>query len=80
MPAGLAMVAVFPIADRMPPWAPIGVGLVLFGASALLMVGIGTDTPFWTCALWILVGRIGFGLAMPRMNAGALGWAGGPAR
>ncbi len=76
MPAGLAMVVVFPIAgriaDRMPPWAPIGAGLVLFGVSALLMVGIGTDTPFWTFAMWILVGRIGFGLAMPSMNAGAL--------
>jgi MFS family permease len=70
------MVVVFPIAgriaDRMPPWAPIGVGLLLFGASALLMVGIGTDTPFWTFAIWILIGRIGFGLAMPSMNAGAL--------
>jgi predicted MFS family arabinose efflux permease len=76
MPAGLAMVLVFPIAgriaDRAPPWGPIGVGLLLFGASALLMVGIGTDTPFWTFALWILVGRVGFGLAMPSMNAGAL--------
>ncbi|WP_240790022.1 DHA2 family efflux MFS transporter permease subunit [Roseomonas sp. HF4] len=76
MPAGLAMVLVFPIAgrlaDRMPPWAPIGAGLLLFGWSAWLMGGVGTDTPFWTFALWILVGRVGFGLAMPSMNAGAL--------
>ena len=36
------------------------------------MTGIGTDTPFWTFALWILLGRVGFGLAMPSMNAGAL--------
>jgi DHA2 family multidrug resistance protein len=76
MPAGLAMVLVFPIAgrlaDRLPPYAPIGVGLLLFGSSMLLMTGVGTDTPFWTFALWILVGRIGFGLAMPSMNAGAL--------
>jgi MFS family permease len=76
MPAGLAMVLVFPIAgrlaDRFPPWGPIGTGLVLFGVSAALMVGVATDTPFWTLALWILVGRIGFGFAMPSMNAGAL--------
>lgn len=76
MPAGLAMVLVFPIAgrlaDRFQPWGPIGIGLVLFGLSAWLMTGVGTDTPFWTFALWILVGRIGFGLAMPSMNAGAL--------
>ena len=76
MPAGLAMVLVFPIAgriaDRVPPYGPIGVGLVPFGLSAWLMTGIGTDTAFWTLALWILVGRIGFGVAMPSMNAGAL--------
>lgn len=76
MPAGLAMVLVFPIAgriaDRVPPYGPIGVGLVLFGLSAWLMTRVGTDTAFWNLALWILVGRIGFGLAMPSMNAGAL--------
>ena len=76
MPAGLAMVLVFPVAgrlaDRLPPWAPIGVGLLLFGYSAWLITAVGTDTPFWTFAIWILVGRIGFGLAMPSMNAGAL--------
>lgn len=76
MPAGLAMVLVFPvggrIADRLPPDRPIGIGLVLFGLSAWLMTGVATDTAFWTFALWILVGRIGFGLAMPSMNAGAL--------
>lgn len=76
MPAGLAMVLVFPIggrlADRFPPWMPIGAGLLLFGTSSLLMHGIGTDTPFWTLAIWMLIGRIGFGFAMPSMNAGAL--------
>lgn len=76
MPAGLAMVVVFPIAgriaDRLPPAAPIGAGLVLFGVSMWLMAGVDTDLPFWTFAIWILVGRIGFGLAMPSMNAGAL--------
>jgi EmrB/QacA subfamily drug resistance transporter len=76
MPAGLAMVIVFPIAgrlaDRLPPYVPIGAGLLLFGISTWLMTGIGTDTPFWTFALWILLGRVGFGLAMPSMNAGAL--------
>lgn len=76
MPAGLAMVLVFPIAgrlaDRFAPWGPIGIGLLLFGVSAWLTTGVDTDTAFWTFALWILIGRIGFGLAMPSMNAGAL--------
>lgn len=76
MPAGLAMVVIFPIAgrlaDRFSPPAPITAGLLLFGVSMWLMSGVGTDTPFWTFAIWILVGRIGFGLAMPSMNAGGL--------
>ena len=76
MPAGLAMVVVFPIAgrlaDRFAPPAPITAGLLLFGVSMWLMAGVDTDLPFWTFAIWILVGRIGLGLAMPSMNAGAL--------
>ncbi len=76
MPAGLLMVIVFPIAgrlaDRVQPWQPISAGLLLLALSCWLLGGIGTDTPFWTLALWIMVGRIGLGLTMPSMNAGAL--------
>lgn len=76
MPAGLIMVVVFPIAgrlaDRLVPWQPIALGLVLFAWSTWLLRGVDTDVPFWTLALWILVGRIGLGLTMPSMNAGAL--------
>ena len=61
----LAMVLVFPIAgrlaDRLPPWLPIGIGLTLFALSTWLMTGVDTNTAFWTFAIWILVGRIGFG-------------------
>ncbi|MBK1660935.1 DHA2 family efflux MFS transporter permease subunit [Paracraurococcus ruber] len=76
MPAGLIMVVVFPIAgrlaDRMVPWQPMAAGLVLFAVSAWLLRGVDTDLPFWVLALWILVGRVGLGLTMPSMNAGAL--------
>ena len=76
MPAGLVMVVVFPIAgrlaDRVPVWQPIAAGLMLFAVSCWLLRGVHTDTPFWTLAIWILVGRVGLGLAMPSMNAGAL--------
>lgn len=76
MPAGLAMVVVFPmagrLADRFAPPAPITAGLLLFGASMWLMSGVDTDLPFWTFAIWVLIGRVGFGLAMPSMNAGGL--------
>ncbi|MDB5375024.1 MAG: Drug resistance transporter, EmrB/QacA subfamily, partial [Belnapia sp.] len=76
MPAGLILMVIFPIAgrlaDRVPVWQPIAAGLLLFATSCWLLRGVHTDTPFWTLALWILVGRVGLGLAMPSMNAGAL--------
>src|SRR3546814_9687269 len=30
------------------------------------------DTPFWTLALWVVLGRIGLGFILPALNAGAL--------
>ncbi|MFC7472934.1 DHA2 family efflux MFS transporter permease subunit [Dankookia sp. GCM10030260] len=76
MPAGLVLVVVFPIAgrlaDRLPAWQPIVAGLVLFAWSTWLLRGVDTDVPFWTLALWIMLGRVGLGLTMPSMNAGAL--------
>ncbi len=76
MPGGLAVAFVFLLAGRMadfiPPWIPVCLGLAIFAASSLLMGQVGTDTPFWTLALWILVGRIGLGLTMPNMNIGAM--------
>jgi len=76
MPAGLIMVVVFPIAgrlaDRLPAWQPMVAGMAIFALSCWLLRGVDTDVPFWTLALWILVGRIGLGLTMPSMNAGAL--------
>ncbi|WP_207537353.1 DHA2 family efflux MFS transporter permease subunit [Sabulicella rubraurantiaca] len=76
MPGGLVVAFVFLFAGRMadwlPPWIPICLGLAIFAASSALMGGVGTDTPFWTLAFWILLGRIGLGLAMPNMNVGAM--------
>ncbi|MBY0338708.1 MAG: multidrug efflux MFS transporter [Acetobacteraceae bacterium] len=76
MPGGLVVAFVFlfagRMADRVTPWIPICAGLAIFGASSVLMAGVGTDTPFWTLAIWILLGRIGLGLTMPNMNVGAM--------
>ncbi|MEC5319376.1 DHA2 family efflux MFS transporter permease subunit [Brenneria populi subsp. brevivirga] len=76
MPAGLALGCVFPIAgsisDRMAPHIPVVVGLALFGLSCWLSSWADTDTPFWTLAWWIVIGRIGLGLMLPAMNAGSL--------
>ncbi|MBX9702303.1 MAG: DHA2 family efflux MFS transporter permease subunit, partial [Acetobacteraceae bacterium] len=76
VPAGLMMVICFPIsgriADRVAPTWPMVIGLVVFAWSCWLMADVDTDLPFWTLALWILVGRVGLSLAMPSMNTGAL--------
>lgn len=76
MPAGLILLLVFPIAgrlsDRIPARLPIAAGLILFGFSLWLAKAVDTNTPFWTLALWVVLGRIGLGLIMPALNAGAL--------
>ncbi|WP_203234818.1 DHA2 family efflux MFS transporter permease subunit [Modicisalibacter coralii] len=76
MPAGLILAVVFPIAgritDRAPPPMIISVGLAVFALSCYLMTDADTDTGFWTFAIWIMVGRIGLGLVLPSLNAGAL--------
>jgi MFS transporter, DHA2 family, multidrug resistance protein len=76
MPAGLVLGMVSPmagyLADRLPPWAPVMTGLALFVLSNWLCGGADVDTPFWSLAGWMVVGRIGLGLITPSLNAGAL--------
>ncbi|MBZ9566953.1 DHA2 family efflux MFS transporter permease subunit [Modicisalibacter tunisiensis] len=76
MPAGFVLALVFPLAgratDRTPPPLTMSLGLALFALSCFLMTAADTDTPFWTFAGWIVVGRIGLGLVLPSLNAGAL--------
>ncbi len=76
MPAGLVVAFVFLLAGRLadfiPPWLPVCGGLTLFALSSWLIGGVGTDTPFWGLAWWILIGRIGLGFTMPSMNVGAM--------
>ncbi|WFN57154.1 DHA2 family efflux MFS transporter permease subunit [Dickeya lacustris] len=76
MPAGLALGMVFPLAgslsDKLRPHTLVMIGLLLFGLSCWLSSEADTDTPFWTMAWWIVIGRVGLGLMLPAMNAGAL--------
>jgi len=76
MPSGFVLALVFPIAgylaDRLPPWAPVSFGLAVFGFSNALCSGADVDTSFWALAWWMVLGRIGLGLIMPALNAGAL--------
>ncbi|WP_038910271.1 DHA2 family efflux MFS transporter permease subunit [Dickeya dadantii] len=76
MPAGLALGMVFPLAgslsDKLKPHQLVIAGLLLFGLSCWLSSAADTDTPFWTMAWWIVIGRVGLGVMLPAMNAGAL--------
>jgi EmrB/QacA subfamily drug resistance transporter len=76
MPAGFILALVFPVAgqlsDRLPPHIPIMTGLALFGLSCWFSAGVDVDTPFWTLALLVMLGRVGLGVMLPALNAGAL--------
>jgi DHA2 family multidrug resistance protein len=76
MPAGLILGAVFPLAgqisDHLPARIPVITGLALFGLSAWLSGSADIDTPFWTMAFWVMLGRVGLGVMLPALNAGAL--------
>jgi len=76
IPGGLILGLVFPIAgrltDRFPAYFMITMGLFIFGLSNLLMYDVNVDTGFWRMALLVLLGRVGLGVMMPALNAGAL--------
>ncbi len=76
MPAGLILLFIFPVAgrvsDRVPARIPISGGLILFGFSFWLATAMDVNTPFWTLAWWVVLGRIGLGFILPALNAGAL--------
>lgn len=74
--AGSVMVLVFPIsgrlAERLPTGYPILAGMLLFAVSSWVLAGADINSGFWFLSLITLVGRIGLGLTMPSLNAGAL--------
>jgi DHA2 family multidrug resistance protein len=76
MPAGFALVFVFPIAgrlsDRLSPGLLIGLGLAIFAWSSYLTARLDIDTGFWTLAWWTVLSRIGMGLVFPSLSAGSL--------
>ncbi|XBS71576.1 MFS transporter [Acerihabitans sp. KWT182] len=76
MPSGLMLGVLFPIAgmlsDRLPPHIPVIAGLAIFALSCWLSGGADVDTPFWTMAGWVVLGRVGLGVIMPALNAGGL--------
>lgn len=76
MPAGFAMVAVFPAAgaltDRLPSGALVTAGLLIFAWASYLTASADIDTAFRALAWWTALTRIGMGLVFPALNAGSL--------
>ncbi len=77
MPAGLIMAVLFPISgvisDRFSSRALILTGLVCVAVSCFFLAEANVHTAFMLLAGWIILGRVGFALIMPALNAGALG-------
>ncbi len=76
-PAGLVVMAFFPIAGRMVDAFPAHylaiVGLLLFALGAALLQTTGVDTAFITLAFYVVIGRIGQSIMLPAINVSALG-------
>jgi MFS transporter, DHA2 family, multidrug resistance protein len=76
MVSGLAMMPVFPIGGRLAQQPrsgiPIATGMLIFGASSLVLAGADTYSTFWFVALWSTVGRMGLGIALPALQIGAM--------
>src|SRR5690606_11686864 len=76
LPAGLMLVACLPLtgraADKMPDHVPVMAGLSFFALGMALMVTADVNTPFWTFAIFAVVGRFGLAFILPSLNAAAL--------
>jgi hypothetical protein len=76
IPGGPILGLVFPSAgwltDRLPHYLLVATGLFIFGLSNVLLFDVTADTGFWRIALLVTLGRIGLGVMMPLLNAGAL--------
>ncbi len=60
------------LADRFPSNRVAMAGLAFFSVSAILVGLSSPATGFWLLALWVAIGRVGLGLIIPGLNAGAL--------
>ncbi len=76
VPGGLVLALVLVVAgrltDRASPHRVVVAGLACFAAASALFAVSSAATGFWLLAAWVALGRIGFGLVIPGLNAGAL--------
>ncbi|MDP1732880.1 MAG: DHA2 family efflux MFS transporter permease subunit [Sulfuritalea sp.] len=76
LPGGVVLAVVLllagRLADRFPSNRVAMAGLAFFSVSAILVGLSSPATGFWLLALWVAIGRVGLGLIIPGLNAGAL--------
>ena len=75
-PGGVVLAVAITVAgrltDRYSAHGVVIAGLVCFGVSFCLFSGVNAATTFRTMAWWIVLGRLGLGLVIPALNAGAV--------
>ena len=75
-PGGVVLAGAITVAgrltDRYSAHGVVIAGLACFGVSFCLFAGVSGATAFWTMAWWIVLGRLGLGLVIPALNAGAV--------
>ncbi|GLQ06685.1 MDR family MFS transporter [Sneathiella chinensis] len=76
LPAGLTLVAVFPIAGRLvdmfPAYRMIIAGLLTFLIATYALSFAHETSDFWVLACWVLIGRVALGFVMPANSTLAL--------
>ncbi len=76
LPGALFAVLILPFtgrfADAVPPQFGIGLGLILFGISNIILASSDISTMFWIIAMLIVLGRIGLAFMTPSMMSASL--------
>lgn len=76
LPGGLVVGLLMPLggiaADKLPPWIPIGFGMLMLAISLFLQGTMTVDTGFWTLVWWQVLRGIGMAFAFPAMNRASL--------
>ena len=76
LPAGLMLAVTIALvgrlADRLPTYTLVCVGLALLSASFGVMVVIQLGTPIWVLVAFAVLGRVGLGFILPSLNMGSM--------
>ena len=76
LPAGLALALTIPLAgrlaDRVPLYRTLTVGLLCMTVSFAVMTGVGQATALAWLTAWAVLGRIGLGCVIPSLSLSAM--------